>query len=260
MGSKKNGSGKEGRDPEIYIGTSGWSYDHWVDLFYPDNLKKKEWFPYYTGHFNSVELNMSFYRYPFRNMLKGWKNKMPEDFKMTFKVNRRITHYKKFRDVEGDVNKFYDLTELLEEHTGCMLFQTPPNFHNTGENREIIEQFLHILRGDHDNVIEFRHPSWWDEKIKEVLHKYNVAFCTVSGLEMPSRVMISADFAYFRFHGPGEAYASEYSEAQLADWAEAIWDEIEGHHLRAVYCYFNNDNSGYAIANAKTLKKMLSRG
>jgi uncharacterized protein YecE (DUF72 family) len=242
---------------KIFTGTSGWSYEHWVERFYPEHLKKNEWFPYYTQYFNTVELNMSFYRYPFKNMLKGWKNKMPENFKMTFKANRQITHRKKFHDVEDNMQKFYEMTENLEGNTGCILFQTPPSFQCDEGNFRKMLKFMDVLDSSKNNVIEFRDNSWWNEDVFKLLKAHNVAFCTVSGLEMPSDVKVTADFGYFRFHGPEKPYASKYSEAELKSWAEAIKKEINEKQLNEVYCYFNNDYYGYAIDNAKTLNDML---
>ena len=108
--------------------------------------------------------------------------------------------------------------------------------------------------------MEFRDTSWWSDKVLNLLKDYNVAFTTVSGLDMPEDVMVSADFGYFRFHGPGEAYASEYSEEQLQQWAGRIKKAIGQHNLKEVFCYFNNDFYGFAIENAQSLKGMLENG
>jgi uncharacterized protein YecE (DUF72 family) len=241
----------------IYVGTSGWSYDHWTGIFYPEDLHKNRWLPFYSGHFSTVELNMSFYRYPFQNMLKGWKNKLPESFKMTFKAHRQITHRKKFQDVRDPLDRFYGMAGSMKDHTGCILFQAPPAFRKNQENWEILVNFLEMTNPSFENVIEFRHYSWWEEQTVCLLKQHNVAFCTVSGLDMPSDVMVSADFGYFRFHGPREAYASEYSERQLQAWGEKIRDAVNERDLQRVYCYFNNDFHGYAVNNAKKLNQIL---
>jgi uncharacterized protein YecE (DUF72 family) len=242
---------------QIYIGTSGWSYDHWVERFYPDELKKNEWFPFYAQFFNTVELNMSFYRYPFKNMLKGWKNKMPENFKMTFKANRQITHRKKFHEVADATEKFYNMTETMGDNTGCILFQTPPSFQCDEGNFRTMLQFMDNLDKKYHNVLEFRHPSWWNEDVKKLLKAHNAAFCTVSGLEMPDENVITADFGYYRFHGPEKPYASAYTDQQLEEWASKIQESIDQNNLKEVYCYFNNDYFGYALQNAQSLKEKL---
>jgi len=241
----------------ILAGTSGWSYNHWVKRFYPEGLDKKEWFSYYTQYFNTVELNMSFYRYPFPNMLKGWKNKMPDNFKMTFKANRQITHYKKFHEVEEELNKFYGMTKNLQGNTGCILFQTPPSFQCDEGNFRLMLKFMDLLNRSFNNVIEFRHPSWWNRDVVKLLKAHNVSFCSVSGLDMPPEVVISANFGYFRFHGPGKPYASEYSEEQLVSWADTISQKAKQNSLKEVYCYFNNDYFGYAVENAKRMDELL---
>lgn len=244
----------------IYIGTSGWSYDHWTGLFYPEDLKKSQWLPYYSKHFDTVELNMSFYRYPFQNMLKGWKNKLPENFKMTFKAHRQITHHKKFQEVKENLDRFYNMVGEMGDRAGCILFQSPPSFKKTTENEEVLRNFLDQTDSSFHNVIEFRHASWWNEETLNVLKKYNVAFCTVSGIKMPPDVMISADFAYFRFHGPDKVYASEYSEEKLHQWADSINDLLSGGQINDVFCYFNNDFYGFAVKNAKMLQSLLYKG
>jgi uncharacterized protein YecE (DUF72 family) len=240
-----------------YVGTSGWSYDHWINVFYPEDLKKKQWLSFYSQHFATVELNMSFYRYPFKNMLKGWKNKLPQDFKMTFKAHRQITHRKKFQDVKENLERFYAMVGELGSQAGCVLFQVPPSFRNNAENRAILTAFLELTDPAFDNVMEFRHTLWWDQDIIHMLGNHHVAFCTVSGLGMPPDIMVSNDFAYFRFHGPDQAYASEYTDEQLENWAGIIHDAIEQNDIQRVYCYFNNDFHGYAVKNAKRLNQML---
>jgi uncharacterized protein YecE (DUF72 family) len=243
----------------IHIGTSGWSYDHWVGLFYPEDLKKNEWLPFYSRHFDTVELNMSFYRYPFRNMLKGWKRKLPGHFRMTFKAHRQITHRKKFRDAGEELAKFYQTVGEMDKQAGCILFQTPPSFRKEEHHISVLTEFLQNTQPERNNVIEFRHPSWWDRDTLELLQRFGAGFCTVSGLDMPSKVMHSTNMGYFRFHGPEKAYASSYTEEQLRSWADTIRDLMAKKEIEEAYCYFNNDFHGYAIQNAKQLAEYLDQ-
>jgi uncharacterized protein YecE (DUF72 family) len=242
----------------IYIGTSGWSYEHWKKVFYPEKLKKSEWFSFYTKYYNTVELNMSFYRYPFVNMLTEWKNKMPYKFKMTFKANQQITHRKRFKDVEEETRRFYNLVSNMGENTGCILFQAPPSFHFNETNFETLQLFLSHVDLSFKNAIEFRHQDWWNADVINLLKSHNVAFCTVSGLHMPSEAVVSADFGYFRFHGPDKAYASKYSNEQLYDWANRITEKVIKNGLKEIYCYFNNDFIGYAIEDARNLCQIIA--
>lgn len=240
---------------KYFIGTSGWSYEHWIGKFYPRDLAKSDWLKYYAQNFNTVELNMSFYRFPFRNMLQGWRKKLPDGFEMTLKANRLITHQRRFKDVENLVNRFYNLSDLLAEKLGCILFQAPPSFKKDNESIERLREFLRILDRKQINVMEFRHPSWWHADVYSLLHEYGVAFCTVSGLEMSPDVVISSDCAYFRFHGPGAAYASQYTAEELQYWASAI--EAAAAKCKKIYCYFNNDMNCFAVQDAKRLREML---
>lgn len=245
---------------QIHIGTSGWSYDHWAGVFYPEDLKKRQWLAHYSQHFDTVELNMSFYRYPFTNMLKGWRNKLPENFEMTFKAHRQITHRKKFQQVEDELKRFYEMTTQMGSRTGCILFQTPPSFHKNSHNLEILKSFLELTEPQRKNILEFRHPSWWDQETPDLLQRYNVGFCTVSGLNMPSDIMYSSDAGYFRFHGPGQPYASAYSNEQLQQWAAVMRDLLNQQKVKEIYAYFNNDFYGYAVRDAKTLRSFLESG
>jgi uncharacterized protein YecE (DUF72 family) len=243
--------------PRIAVGTSGWSYGHWIGRFYPEALDTRARFSYYARRFDSVELNMSFYRYPREQQLRHWRENMPAGFTMTFKANRRISHFRKFRGVEKEVQTFYGFQDELGPHAGCILFQTPDSFRCTAENTNVLRDFLALLEPGRRNVFEFRHPSWWNGQTAELLREHGAAFCVVSGLGMPSEVITTAPFAYFRFHGPAEPYASRYSQEQLRSWAAAIQREIETHGLREVYCYFNNDGEGYAPENAAGLRELL---
>ena len=245
--------------PEYFIGTSGWSYDDWIGKFYPKDIKQSEWIKFLAKYFNTVELNMSFYRYPFKNMIIGWRNKLPEGFQMTMKAHRSITHYKKLNQVDDLLERFYSLANLLGDKIGCVLFQTPPSFKKTEKNIKTLVTFLGKLDLHYRNVLEFRHPSWWNEEVYDILKKYRVAFCTVSGLNMMSDAVVTADFAYIRFHGPREAYASQYTEKDLEKWAETIILLAQHSKLKQIYCYFNNDVQGFAVEDALKLKKLLNQ-
>jgi uncharacterized protein YecE (DUF72 family) len=250
--------GKNINKSRIFIGTSGWSYEHWIGNFYPANLARNQWLRYYSNYFDTVELNMSFYRYPNLSMLEGWKNKLPENFKMTFKAHRQFTHIQHFRNAQNNLRRFYEMTDEMETRTGCVLFQAPPSFEMNKTNFNILELFLMETDPKRYNVIEFRHPSWWYCEAADLLKKHNTAFCSVSGLEMPEAHMITADFAYYRFHGPDMPYSSEYTEEHLKDYAKVIKKCVAENKVKEVYCYFNNDFQGLAIKNAMFLKKALT--
>jgi uncharacterized protein YecE (DUF72 family) len=233
-----------------YLGCSGWSYDDWINIFYPNDLERREWLIFYSKHFNTVEVNSTFYRFPFTNVVKGWYNKTPEDFIITLKANRLITHMKKLKDVDSLLESFYKYADLLKEKLGCILFQLHPNIK---KNVELLEGFVNKLDKTKKNVIEFRHISWFDKKVYKILEENNVGFCIISAPKLPEEEVITADFGYVRFHGKDDWYKYNYSKEELNEWAE----KIKNFDVKELFVYFNNDFDGYAIENCHQLEDLL---
>ncbi|MEM2822036.1 MAG: DUF72 domain-containing protein [Candidatus Pacearchaeota archaeon] len=243
---------------KFWIGTSGYVYWHWRKLFYPEELPSYKWFDYYVKHFNTVEINMSFYRWPKESTVKGWLNKAKKieqesgkRFIYTLKANQLITHIKKLVNVERLVRDFYKLADLLSHYLGCILFQLPPSLHF---DKQRLKQFLACLDKSYKNVIEFRHPSWWNESTYELMQDKAI-FSIVSAPRLPEDFVKTADIIYIRFHGKKQWYGSNYSDAELKEWAK----KIKKAKAKEVYCYFNNDFNAYAVHNALTLKKLLEK-
>lgn len=234
----------------VHLGTSGWSYPGWRDVFYPPDLPSKRWLEFYAARFPTVEVNMTFYRLPTPAMVKGWDDRTPADFCFSLKAFRLITHLKKLRDVKADVRRFYGLAETLDRKLGCVLFQLPPSL---ALDLELLSGFLETLSTDHRNVIEFRDPSWYDDRVFELMRRRRTALCIVPSGRVPSTPVETADVAYIRFHGPSGRYDSSYSDAELAEWAEII------RRVRAPerFVYFNNDYRGYAVGDCSRLKDLL---
>jgi len=235
-----------------HIGTSGWSYYHWTGIFYPEGLEKKAWLSYYARWFNTVEINSTFYRLPFKNVVKGWKNKVPENFTFAVKGSKTVTHNKRLKNAKEDVDKFIDRISLLESNLGVVLWQLPPSLK---KDKALLEDFLKVLPKNMRHSIEFRHKSWFDDEIYSVLEDHDIAFCIVDSKKLKSPWIKTASFVYVRFHGPEKLYASEYSEEYLKNIAEKLLEmNVES------FIYFNNDFEGYAIKNARFLKEILCGG
>ena len=232
------------------LGTSGWSYPDWKGRFYPEDIPQRKWLPFYAEHFNTVEINMTFYRYPKPETLKGWLDKTPSNFTFTLKANRQITHYKKLQDVKGDLRYFYLLADSLRERLGCILFQLPPSL---TKNMNLLQDFLTHLSPNHKNVIEFRHESWFSEDVYSLLRSHQVIFCVVSSPQLPDHIVETAETSYFRFHGRIGWYKYNYTDEELKDWAEAI----QKTKSKECFIYFNNDYHAYAVANCKKLGEYL---
>jgi uncharacterized protein YecE (DUF72 family) len=237
---------------KYHIGTSGWHYDDWKSVFYPTDLPKSKWLEFYARQFATVELNNSFYHLPSEKAFAGWRADSPEGFVFAVKVSRFITHIKRLRDAEEPLHTFLERADLLVDKLGPLLYQLPPNMKR---NDERLESFLSILPRQYRHVFEFRHDSWFDNEVLRVLTRYNAGFCIFDMPELNSPMMATADFAYIRFHGSAGLYSSSYSDKQLANWSKKIADL--GKRLKAVYIYFNNDVAGYAIDNARTLRRLL---
>jgi uncharacterized protein YecE (DUF72 family) len=235
-----------------YIGCSGFSYKHWKNRFYPEGLAAKKWFEYYCEHFNTVELNVTFYRVPKLNVFESWFNRSPDDFKFTVKAPRLITHFKRFRNITTEISDFYDLVSKgLSHKLGCILFQLHPKFDYTEEHLALL---LRHLDPAFKNVIEFRHPSWWQKPVYMALKKANVAFCSISYPNLPDDIVKTSPVIYYRFHGVPRLYLSSYSIEKLAEVYEGIKSQ---RGVQEVYAYFNNDIDVHAIANGKTLQELV---
>jgi uncharacterized protein YecE (DUF72 family) len=236
----------------IHIGTSGWHYDHWKGPFYPRETSGRDMLAYYAQHLETVEINNSFYRLPGERTLAQWRDTVPEGFLFAVKASRYITHMKKLRDSEEPIAAFMERMRVLGDKLGPILFQLPPRWKL---NLERLRSFIDMLPQGYRYAFEFRDPSWLDGEVYEVLSKRNAAFCIyeLSGWLTPRKV--TADFVYVRLHGPGDAYEGDYGQQTLAGWAGAFstWSK-KG---LDVYCYFDNDQGGYAALNALSLWSML---
>jgi len=235
-----------------YIGTSGWHYEHWWVRFYPEKLAKTKWLEFYASHFATVELNNSFYRLPSEAAFAVWRDSTPPNFTFAVKVSRFITHIKRLRDTGDAVDKFITRAKILGDKLGPLLYQLPPNMHR---NDERLQSFLSTLPRGLRHVVEFRHQSWLEEEVFQVLHKYNTGFCVFDMPSMTCPLVATADFAYIRFHGSSGLYSSCYSDEELAAWARRLANLAR--NLKAVYIYFNNDAEAFAVKNALTLGTFL---
>lgn len=235
-----------------WIGCSGFFYRHWKEAFYPKDVPQRKWFEYYCESFNTVELNVTFYRYPKLEALRGWYNRSPDHFRFTVKAPRLITHYKKFNNALREARDFYELAgKGLRDKLGCVLFQLPSNMVCTDAN---IEKILNTLDTAFVNVIEFRHESWWNESVYKVLRQNKITFCSISYPDLPEDVIRSVPVMYYRFHGVPKLYTSPYSKKQLTHIADRI-AALRG--VDEVYCYFNNDAQVEAIRNARQLAALV---
>jgi len=237
---------------KIHVGTSGWSYRHWIGPFYPRGLSNASMLEFYAHRLSSVEVDGTFYRAPEPATLTAWKRSVPRDFVFAVKANRFITHMKKLKDPDETANPFLERIRSLGRKLGPILFQLPPRW-RYDEAR--LAAFLARLSRRFRYAFEFRDTSWHNPRCYALLEHHGAA-CAIYDLERRlSPVVVTADFAYVRLHGPDGAYRGRYEEAALAGWAETLarWS---GEGLDT-YCYFDNDELGHAVSDSLRLQALL---
>jgi len=238
---------------DIRIGTSGFHYKHWKGPFYPAKMPASDMLGFYTRHFDTVELNNSFYRLPPATEFECWREGSPENFVFAVKASRFITHNKKLKDPETAVDNLLPRAARLGSKLGPILFQLPPKWR---VNPERLRNLLLILPRELRYTFEFRELSWITPEIFAILSEFNSAFCIYELAGYHSPLAITADFTYVRLHGPERGkYQGSYSEQRLSEWARQI--ERWARDRKAIYLYFDNDQAGYAAANALRLKQMI---
>ncbi len=235
----------------ILIGTSGWNYDHWQGPFYPEDLANSKWLDFYSKTFSTVEVNNSFYQLPAEKTFKSWRENTPAGFTFAVKASRYITHMKKLKDPGEALTKFFKRVEILGDKMGPVLFQLPPRWK---ANPERLRAFIKLLSRDHRYTFEFRDNSWWHSEIFQILSDANAAFCIYELAGVISPREITADFIYIRLHGPGDKYQGQYDNRTLAGWTGAFANWIK--KVNTIYCYFDNDQNGYAAQDAARLQEM----
>jgi uncharacterized protein YecE (DUF72 family) len=248
--------------PQIYIGTSGWHYNHWIGSFYPKEIKGYSELKYHSEYFNTVENNSSFYRISGESTYKTWSKMTPDNYRFSIKLNRSITHFARLEineDVIEKVNYILSTTQVLGEKLGAIVIQLPASFkYDLEKVNKFLKYFVKEVdkqKYKFDIAIEFRNKYWFVDEVYKLLKKYNVALVAAQSSRYPGERVITADFAYIRLHGPKKLFASSYSNEQLRDWAKYIKEISKD--VKKVYVYFNNDFHGYAIENAKKLKELL---
>lgn len=239
--------------PSIRIGCSGWLYQHWRGDFYPAELSQTKWFDYYARHFDTVEINNSFYRLPDAKTFAAWRRRAPPGFLFAVKASRYLTHMKKLKDPEAPVDLFFSRATTLGPSLGPVLYQLPPRW---PVNLERFETFLKALPRRRRHAVEFREPSWYADAVFALLEKYRVALCLhdMQGSDSGKRTV--GPFVYVRFHGP-QKYSGRYPDGMLEDWADWLTDRARAG--LPLFGYFNNDSGGHAPRDATRLRALIAR-
>jgi uncharacterized protein YecE (DUF72 family) len=238
----------------IHIGTSGWSYNHWAGIVYPRSASSLDRLDAYVARLQTVEVNNTFYRWPKEDVFNTWRKRTPAGFVFSIKASRGLTQFRKLNDPIPWLERMDAGLKHLGDKMGVLVFQLPPHF---PYNPERLAQFLDVAPSWPRLAIEFRHPSWHREETYRLLKSHEVAYCVMSGANLPCVLRATAPFVYIRLHGPDAShlYGGCYSDDDLHWWANRIhkWADQD----RDVYAYFNNDGHAHAVRNAETLRAMV---
>ncbi|MCE6987820.1 DUF72 domain-containing protein [Dyadobacter sp. CY323] len=242
---------------KIHIGTSGWSYKHWRDIFYPAEVKPADYLSYYADRFKVSELNTSFYRLPLKSTVTKWITMVPEGFLFCPKMSRYLSHLKKLHDPEEPLQRFFDIFDPIEKHLGPILVQLPASLRF---NPEIIEHLYQVFSEKYASyrfAMEVRHDSWFSEESLSLMKKHKVTLVFAQSERFPYLEEVTAKDIFFRFHGPTDLYSSSYPDSALEEYARKFFDwSNEGH---TIWAFFNNDVNGHAFRNAAKLQEYIDK-
>jgi len=241
----------------VYVGTSGWNYKHWWNNeFYPKELKSSQWLEFFAEHFDSVEINNSFYRLPQEETFKNWRKRVPDRFTFAVKASRFLTHIKRLNDPEEPLDLFFSRAKYLKERLGPVLFQLPPRMRADLKRLDIFLRTLksHSVGKKVRSVLEVRDASWLVAPVFDLLKQYRVALCFADWRDLPITEAVTSDFVYVRRHygsAGGGNYGKRELDSDVAQIKKWLAQELD------VYVYFNNDMGGHAIRNAKYVQERV---
>jgi uncharacterized protein YecE (DUF72 family) len=238
----------------FWIGTSGWTYDHWKGRFYPDGLVRSKWFNHYAGIFSTVEINATFYRTFKDQTYANWRNKAPEGFSYVLKAPRPITHYKLLEGAEEEILVFWQSACLLKEKLGLILLQVAPQ---TPYDPNRLEHALRAFPDPSRVAVEFRNAAWLNPEIRSLLAQLGSVYCDADSPKSHLKGWVSSKIGYIRLHGREHWYFHNYTQEELEEIANTARNMVQ-QGAEKVYIFFNNDFEGYAPQNAVMLQNMLA--
>ena len=238
--------------PQVRVGCSGWQYKHWRGDFYPAELPLARWFAHYALTFDTVEINNSFYRLPPPETFAKWRDQAPPHFLYAVKASRFLTHMKKLKDPDDPLHRFFENARSLEPRLGPILYQLPPHWPIDVER---FETFVRALPRGYRHVVEFREPTWYDERIFDLMRAHGVALCLHDMQGSATGKLTVGPFIYVRFHFGTRKYGGRYPDERLDDWA--AWLAERAHEGLHVFAYFNNDTGGHAPRDAVRLRQKI---
>jgi len=231
----------------VYVGTSGYSYKEWKGNFYPEDLPAKEMLSYYSRRLPAVEINNTFYRLPQPAMVENWRDQVPDDFRFSIKATQRITHIKRLKNCAEETKYLLDTAALLKARLGVVLFQLPPN---SKKDAERLKDFLDLLPGDQRAAFEFRHESWFDDEVFQLLQAKNCALVVSDTDEKPLTEIISTvDWGYLRLR------KTNYESSDLVEWMKRVQDQ----KWKDAFIFFKHEDEGVGPKLAKQFLELAGK-
>ncbi len=232
----------------LFVGTSGYSYKEWKGSFYPEKIPAKEMLRYYADRLSTVEINATFYRMPQPTMLENWKEQVPPGFRFSLKAPQRITHFKRLNETEAETKYFLETASVLHDQLGVVLFQLPPNMK---KDLPRLAKFLEQLPQDTRAAFEFRHPTWFDDDVLELLRSQNRPLVVSDTDDMPAmHIDKTADWGYLRLR------RVLYSEENLAEWLQRVRDQ----NWAESFVFFKHEDEGTGPKLAGQFLKLAEMG
>jgi len=229
------------------VGTSGYSYKEWKGSFYPEKLPAKDMLRFYSERLSTVEINATFYRMPQKSMLENWKEQVPDTFRFSLKAPQHITHFKRLKETDEDTKYFFETVSILEGQLGVVLFQLPPNMK---KDLPRLEAFVNTLPQQPPAAFEFRHPTWFDDDVLELLRSQNRALVVSDTDDMPTtHIDKTADWGYLRLR------RVNYSEENLAEWLE----RIRAQGWKETFVFFKHEDEGTGPKLAAQFLKLAGK-
>jgi len=230
----------------LYVGTSGYSYKEWKGTFYPEDMPEKEMLRFYGERFRTVEINNTFYRMPKPSVLEAWAAEVPEHFKFVLKASQRITHMQRLKNTDDSLGYLLKVASALKERLGPLLFQLPPYFKKDGPR---LKDFLQLLPPERCAAFEFRHQSWFDVEVFDLLRQHEAVLCIAEAendLEIP--FVSTADWGYLRLRRP------DYGDKELKAWVQRVREQ----KWREVFIFFKHEEEGKGPAMAKRFLELAA--
>lgn len=237
----------------VHIGCSGWVYPHWRERLYPKGLPQRRWLSHYAEHYDTVEVNSTFYRLASPTAVEAWVEQSPPGFIFSVKASRYLTHVKRLKMLDPYIERFYEPLEALTatEKLGPVLWQLPENFHRDDER--LAGALAALPEGRH--AFEFRHASWFTEEVYSQLREHGAALVIGDDPGRPFQTLErTTDWTFIRFHRGNRGRGGNYSPSEIDTWARRI---AQWRRTTEVFAYYNNDWQGYALRDANRLKKRL---